>query len=348
MSVPSVRVRRMLNALTKLSGDLLGQRIAIRPDVADQLHRRLGAGLEDLLGEAPDLHAMFADQRGKRARIVGVHVRGHVVIAGLRRHPHDFLQVFGQLAVLGLADHQFGGKARFDEAGEVVVLGDLVEAEREVVVRPHELGGIQRARLQCREDLARRKVGDRRAQLRPHLPAKARGAEAQPLDVAQAGQLLAEPAAGLRPRIAAEEALHAELVVDLVPDFLAAHIAHPGGQLARGHAERHAREKAQALALVLPVIGRAVAHFRRPVDDGVERAQPRHHFARREHLHGQPAARGLGDPVRDLLRADPEAREVLGPGGDHAPGDIALRDRRHGEPGCGNGGRGAEKLTSLH
>src|SRR5690606_21207821 len=116
------------------------------------------------------------------------------------------------------------------------------------------------------------------AELAPHLAAQAGGTEAQALDVGSAGQLVAEPAAGLRAGIARQEALQPELVVDLVPDFLAAEIAHPGGELAAGHAERHAGEEAQPLALVLPVVGRAVADLGRAVDHSVQRLQARYHF----------------------------------------------------------------------
>src|SRR5690606_21319573 len=135
---------------------------------------------------------------------------------------------------------------RLDEAREVVVLRDLVEAQREVVVRADELGRVERSGLERLEDFAGGEVRHRGAQLLPDLAAEARRAEAQALDVLEALDLVAEPAAGLGAGIARQEALHAELVVDFVPDLLAAEEAHPGRELARGHAVRHAGEERQA------------------------------------------------------------------------------------------------------
>ena len=97
------------------------------------------------------------------------------------------------------------------------MLAHLVKAQRAVIVGADEFGGVQAARLQRLENLATRKVGDRCAHLLPDLPAKAGGAEAQALNVVQPGQFLVEPATGLRAGVARQEALHAELVIDLVP-----------------------------------------------------------------------------------------------------------------------------------
>ncbi len=294
---------------------------------------------------------MLAHQRRQCTRIVGVHVGGDVVIGRLRAGADDLLQVFRQFHELRLRHRDFGGEAGLDEAGEVVVLGDLVEAERQVVVRADELGRVQRARLQRREDFARRHVGHRGAELAPHLAAEAGRTEAQALDIGDAGQLVAEPAARLRAGITRQEADNAELVVDFVPELLAAEVAHPGRQFTRGHAERHAGEEAEALALVLPVVRRAVAHFSRTVDHRVECLQRRHHFTGSEQLHGQPATRGPGDAVGEVLRANAEAGKVLRPGGDHAPGDIALcngRGREAHRCGCATNGGRLEKLASLH
>ena len=72
------------------------------------------------------------------------------------------------------------------------------------------------------------------------------GAEAETLDIGDASQFVAEPAAGLRAGVTGKEAHHAELVVDLVPDLLAAEMPHPGGMLAGSHAEGHAGEERQA------------------------------------------------------------------------------------------------------
>jgi hypothetical protein len=160
------------------------------------------------------------------------------------------------------------------------------------------------------------------------LATETRRTEAQALEIGDASQFIAEPATGLGAGIAGEEALEAELVVDLVPDFLAAEVTHPCGKLAAGHAIGHAREEAEALALVLPVVRGAVAHFGRTIDHRIERLQARYHFAGSKDLNGQAAAGSTGDAIGKVLGANPEAGKVLWPGRDHAPGDVALAKSR--------------------
>src|SRR5690606_4743832 len=143
--------------------------------------------------------------------------------------------------------------------------------ERQVVIGADELDRIERPRLQGLERVAGGHVGDAGAELLPYLPAEAGRAEAQALKVGNARQLVAEPASGLGAGIAGKKSADAELIVDLVPDLLATEIADPGRQLARGHAERHPRDEAQSLTLVLPVVGRGMAHLGIAIDDGIER-----------------------------------------------------------------------------
>src|SRR5690606_4372664 len=151
--------------------------------------------------------------------------------------------------------------------------------------------------LQRLEDFASSKIGHRCAELLPDLTAEARRAEAKALNVLDASDLVAEPAASLRACVTRQEALNAGLIVDRVPDLLTAEVTHPAGKLARGHAVRNAGEERQAGRLVLPVIGSAVAHFSIAVDDGVESLQARHQFASRIDLDRQAATRSGGDAV---------------------------------------------------
>src|SRR5690606_30098870 len=197
----------------------------------------------NVIRELLNLHAVLVDQGLERARIIGLEIRSDLVIFGLADILDERLQVLRKLLIFRLVDHQFGRKARLDEAREVVVLCDLIEAKRQIIVGTDEFRSVKRAGLQSREDFACGHAGDGRAELLPYAAAQARSAEADALDRFDAGQLVAEPAARLRARVARQEALHAELVIDLVPDLLAAEIAHPGGELARGHAVRHAGEE---------------------------------------------------------------------------------------------------------
>src|SRR5690606_41343088 len=119
--------------------------------------------------------------------------------------------------------------------------------------------------------VAGRGVGHGRTNLWRDRPAEARGAGAQALDAVQRLDFLADPAAGLRAGVTRKEALHAELVVELVPDLLAAEVAHPRGEFARGHPVGHAGDERQAGVLVLPIVGRAVAPLRGAAAGRVDR-----------------------------------------------------------------------------
>src|SRR5262252_4900573 len=93
-------------------------------------------------------------------------------------------------------------RAAFPPAGIVVVLGDLDEAELLVVVGADPFGGVDRALLERRKDIAARKLLRHYAELRQDAPGKTADAELQALHVIERLYLLAEPAAHLARRIA--------------------------------------------------------------------------------------------------------------------------------------------------
>ena len=274
---------------------------------------------------------MLFHQRFQRAWIVGIEVGRDLIVFRLAHITNDRLQVFGQFLILLLVDDKLGREAGFNEGRHVVVLGNLMEAERQIVVGADEFRGVQRARLQRLKDLARGHVGDRCAQFLPYATTQAGGPEAHAFDIVKASQFVAEPTTCLRAGVARQEALNAELVIDLVPDFLTAHIAHPGCQFWRGHAVGHAGKEGQRRRFVLPIIGGTVAHLGRAIDHGVQRLQRRHQLTCGVDLHGQTATGGRCDTVCQTLRTDTQTGEVFRPGGDHAPCDVALRNGGCGE-----------------
>ena len=82
-------------------------------------------------------------------------------------------------------------------AGEVVVLGDAVEAERLVSDGLCELRGVDDAGLERLEDLAGRQHGDRGTDALHHAAAEAGEADLEAVQVVARGQWFAEPARGL-------------------------------------------------------------------------------------------------------------------------------------------------------
>ena len=142
-------------------------------------------------------------------------------------------------------------------------------------------------------------VGHRGAELAPDLPAEAGGAEAQALDVgdARSARCGTSRPPGCRCRRTGS------------PGRRTGRRSRPRSPGRRGSAPRPASsrlvmpngtpvKKREALALVLPVVGGAVAHLGRAVDDGVERTERRHHFAG-----GVDAGRSAGRPTASVMRS---------------------------------------------
>src|SRR3546814_1412176 len=97
-----------------------------------------------------------------------------------------------------------------------------------------------RSGLQRLEHVAPAQRLHRHAEPRAHFRREAGGAEAQPLQVVDRLDLVAEPALPLRAGVAAEEGLQVEAGVDLVVERLAAAVRQPadllvGAQIGRAH-----------------------------------------------------------------------------------------------------------------
>src|SRR5690606_17397999 len=90
------------------------------------------------------------------------------------------------------------------------------------------------------------------------------------------------------------------------------------------HAIRNTREGRKAGALVLPVVGGAMAHLGRTVDNSVKSLQRRHELTTGVDLDGQTATRCLADTVSQTLGTNAKPRKILRPRRDHAPRQVAL------------------------
>ncbi len=216
-------------------------------------------------------------------------------------------------------------------ARPVVVFGDLVEAEREVVVRSDPLGRIDRPRLERCEQLAARQVDDRHAELLQRFPAEAGYAHLHALDAVGVGDFLVEPAAHLDAGATRVETLEAEWIQDLIPEFLAAAVVHPGGRLRAGQSERHRGKELERLALVRPVVWRGVHQVGGAARDSVEALEGRHQFAGGEHFDRKAAVGRRGDAFSEAVGAGAQAWKILRPRRDHLPFGFALGNRRSGE-----------------
>src|SRR3569623_1593414 len=105
----------------------------------------------------------------------------------------------------------------------VEILGDLIEAELLVVVRSDPFGGIDRAYLQRRIDVAAGDLLRHHAEFLQRLAGPAADAHLEALEIVDGLDLLAEPPAHLATGIARDEAMDVEfLVAEFVHQRLAA------------------------------------------------------------------------------------------------------------------------------
>ena len=298
--------------------DALAQGV-VRRLFAQHLRCELAQARKHVVRQAAHLHAVFFHQRAHRRRVARGELVEHVLVDGLACGLQHRLQVRRQRRPrLGVDDGLQRG-ARFVPAGVVVELGDFLQAEREIVVGAHPLGGIHHAGLQGGEDLAARQGHGGAAGAPEHLAAEAGNAHLEALQVRQRVDLLVEPARHLHAGIAGRQGHQAKRRVQLPPQFQAAAVTQPAVHLLRGHAERHGGEEGGHRHLAAPVVGGPVAHLRVALGDRVEHLQGRHQFAGGVHLDLEPPSRHGGHQLRQLLRRRPQSGQVLRPSGDELP-----------------------------
>ena len=130
-------------------------------------------------------------------------------------------------------------------ARKVVKHAELLEPERAVDRGHRELRAVELALLELVEDLARLHGDDLGAEALQHLGGEACEAQTQALEVGDAGDLTAEPAARLRPHDAAHHRVHAQPFVELAVQRRAAAVDHPADILLDAGTEWHRGEEVE-------------------------------------------------------------------------------------------------------
>ncbi len=314
-----------------------------RPDAAVQLAlfgqlaehqlRLLLHGAEHFVGEALELHALLLELVQRQGVVVDVVIH-HVAAGRAGRLGEDRLQVLGQGVHRLLVHQQLQHRLRLLPAWVVVILGGLVQAEGQVVVRADPVGGVDGTGLQRGKHFAAGQIDGGRAETRQHFAAEARHADLQPAQVVQRVDFLVVPAAHLHAGVADYHRLHAEGGIGFFPEFLAFALAQPGVHLDGRQAERHGGEELRGGHLALPVVGGAVAQFGGAAGDGIEHFQRRHQFAGGVDLDGQAAIAHHLDALGQAFGGGAQARVVFRPGGDHLPG-VGLGGLAGGLLACG-------------
>ena len=157
--------------------------------------------------------------------------------------------MLGQLVPLRHVDDEVSGRAAFPPAWEIVILGHLHEAELLVVGGRDPFHRVERALFQRRIDIAGGDLLRDHAHLADDAAGEAADAELEALQVIDARDLLAEPAAHLAAGVAHLDDVRVVLGEQLLDQFEAAAVLIPGLAHAGVEAERDAGGEREAVSL---------------------------------------------------------------------------------------------------
>src|SRR5262249_46825471 len=175
-------------------------------------------------------------------------------------------QSFPQLLVD--AERQYG--ARFMEAGVIIELRYLVQAEDHVVPRTDPFTRVDCARFQGSRDFSSRKIDDDGAESPQDLAAQTRHAEPRAGVPSSARAPLRDPPPNLRAGVRTQRGLDVDPAAQLVPQFLPAAPMNPGSHFVGGEAKRHRGKEIETRGPLLPVILSGMIHVRDAARAGIE------------------------------------------------------------------------------
>ena len=256
-------------------------------------------------------------------RVLGLHVGGDRLAGNL----YDRLQIRrqrfpGRPVHVGL---QCG--RRLLPAGVVVIPGDGVQPQRDVVVRADPLGGIDGAGLQGGEDLRSGQRDGGAASPPQHFAAETRDAHLEALEIGDRIDLLVEPAAHLHAGIAAGERHQVERLVELAPEIEPAAVVEPRVHLHVGHAKRQRGHELRRGHFALVVIRRVVTHFDGAAAGRIEGLERRYQFASGVHLDLEAPPRRPVDTIDEVVDGDAQPRVLRRPRSRDGPLELLLESR---------------------
>ena len=152
----------------------------------------------------------------------------------------------------------------------------------------------------------------------------------QALQVGNALDFLAIPAAHLGAGVAGAAALDVVLGVERIHQLAAVAMLHPGIHLAGGQAKRHGATKGKNRVFARKIVRRGLGHFNGAVLNGIDHAEGRHQFTAGMHRHFKLAAGQRLDGFGKLFATAINGVERLGKARRHAPanGSLGMHRRR--------------------
>src|SRR5262249_11422441 len=150
-------------------------------------------------------------------------------------------------------------------------------------------------------DVSRRKLLRYDAELGQYLARDAADAEFKAAEIVDRLDLLAEPAAHLRRRVAERDAVDAEGFVELVQEIKPAAIGQPRIHLASVEAEGHGGAEGKRQILADVIVRGAIAHLDGAVSNRVEHLEGRHDLVWTVDADLELVVREIGDPLGEHL-----------------------------------------------
>ena len=223
----------------------------------------------------------------------------------------------------------------------VVVVGYLVKAESQIVIRADPVRRIQHPGLHRGVDLTTRHIHRGHSDTVHGLASQARQTQFHALQIIERIDLFLEPATRLRTGIAYRERLEVVFGIDFVPQLLATAMVEPGIGFSGGHAKGHSRKKLRGSDLAAPIVGSRVSHLGSTGRYRIEHFHGRHQLTGAVHANTHAASRQRFDAPGELIGPRAQRREVGGPRCDHIPGNCLLRLGR-GDKGGGDNTSGTQ------
>ena len=307
-----------------------------------RVHHRFGEHLELRVARAQAL---------ERLRIAGLVFARHLNGRHIGGGAHGSLVFVRQLVKGLVVDEKVKLRARFPPARVVVIRRHFAQAEFFIVIRPHELGGVQRAFFQRLIHVAARHVLRHHAQLGHHFAKQAAAqTHLQALEVIGRLDFLAVPAAHLRGCVARAQRVEVVFLEKLVQQFAAIALAAPGFHLQRGQAKRHGAGKGENGIFAREVIAGGLRNFNVVVLNRVQHAESGHQLACGVHRHLELAARQRLDHARKRLGAAHERVQRLRKARSHAPAHRLLRlhGRGHASGQHASQASAFDERTTIH
>ena len=267
----------------------------------------------------------LAQQRFERRHIARVILGLHIGMGKCRSALDDGLVLGGKSLIRFLVHIQRQLRAHFPKARVVVMLGDLVQTQLQIVIGADPLGRVNRAFFQRLVNLAAGNVLWNDTQTLQHAAGESTATELQTLEVRNRVDFLAVPAAHLHAGIAHGEVDDSNFSEVLTQKLQAVALVHPRCHLAAVQSEWNRAIKRVGGVFAEEIVRRRVGHLDGSIGHAVKHAKSRHQLARSMGGDRETSAREFSHFFGEHIAHAKQSVQRLGETGSTAPAQSGLR-----------------------